>query len=322
MPVEELWAAHRRGTPLDELRSLPRTAEEWFYLAVLEHGQGNDEFAAAAAERAARERPDGAVYGETSRYLDRIRRGGAGGQVYDSGTAFTAFVRGGGNVGLYRATHEALRSCYGEHASLRLLDIGTGEGHGLLPALTSRVVEVELVEPAEERLARVTAELDRRGLGHRAHATTAAEFVDRAEADPRCSWGSWDLVQETFALLTLDRAERAELLRWLRPRVKGLAFAEFDVPDLGSGMEPPWFHYMVERYERGIREYNADRELVAQSFLVPVLLSTLGDDGGQRHHEQPIARWVDDLSAAGFAPEPPRPLFDYWWARAYLLRAS
>lgn len=322
MTVEKLWEAHQRGVPADELQSSASAAEEWCYLSVLAHSQGKHQLAAAAAGQAARRRPDSALYAEIAHYLARAHGDPAecGARVYDSAAAFTAFARGGGNVGLYRATHQALRSCYAGHPELRLLDLGTGEGHALLPALTPevavRVAEAELVEPAEDRLSLVVAELRRREIACRAHATTVQEFITRTDA------GAWDLAQETFALLTLSRSERAELFRWLRPRAGGLAFVEFDVPDLGAGLCPRWFRYMTERYERGIQEYDTDRELVAQSFLIPVLLSTLGDDGGQRHHEQPIERWSADLAEAGFTPEPPQLIFDYWWAPAYLLRAA
>jgi hypothetical protein len=131
-----------------------------------------------------------------------------------------------------------------------------------------------------------------------------------------------DLAQETFALMTLNRQDRAALFTWLRPRTERLVVVQFDVPDLGAGLEPRWFCYLVERYDHGIRQYDADRELVTQGFMVPVLLGVLGDDTHQQHHEQPIGWWADDLTTAGFAPAEPRRLYDYWWAPAYLLTAT
>jgi len=121
--------------------------------------------------------------------------------------------------------------------------------------------------------------------------------------------------------LTLSRADRVDLFTWLRPRAALLALIEFDVPELGHGLEPARFRYLIEAYERGLREYDGDRELVAQGFLVPVLLGTLAETD-QAHSEQPIERWVRDLIAAHFKPEQPRRIHDYWWAPAYLITAA
>jgi hypothetical protein len=316
LSLQDLWAAHRRGATIAELRPLARGGQESFYLAVLAHGHGDQPAAATLAGQAAREDADRVVYAETARYLDA--NGGAEVDVYASPEPFSAFATGGGNVGLYQAAHQALRSVYAGHAGLRLLDVGCGEGHALLPALaelSGEIAEVDAVEPAQQRLAVVAAELGRRGIRHRAHACTVQEFV--ARAGPQ----RWDLVQETFALLALTRDERVDLFRWLRPRTSRLALVEFDVPQLGSGLEPGRFRYLVDAYERGLREYDRERELVAQGFLVPVLLGTLADTGSA-HAEQPIRWWVDDLVAAGFEPAPPVHIHDYWWAPAYLIVAA
>jgi hypothetical protein len=311
MSIERIWAAYQHGAAVETLRALATKPEERFYLAMVANCSGDASAAAALAQQAAEQEPQHAVYVETARYL----RTGERSDVYGGPAAFTAFASGGGNVGLYRAVHTVLRVEFAAHQPDRLLDIGTGEGHGLLRALTPDVGHVEVIEPSEQRLAVVTADLTRRGIPHRAHAITAQQFMAGEH-------GPWDLVQETFALLALSRQDRIALFTWLRSRAKRLALVEFDVPDLGAGLEPRWFRYLVQRYDAGIREYDADRELVAQGFLVPVLLGVLGDSDHQQHHEQPIGRWVDDLAAAGFAPAIPRRLYDYWWAPAYLLTAS
>ena len=57
-------------------------------------------------------------------------------------------------------------------------------------------------------------------------------------------------------------------------------------------------------------------------FLVPLLLSTLCEDGGQEHAEQPIDWWVADVRSAGFAVDTPEPIFGYWWATAYFVRGT
>lgn len=312
MSIDRIWAAYREGAAPQTLLPLATEPTEVFYLAMVAHHAGEPSTALALAQQAAERDPGHAVYVETARYL----RDGGGTDVYARPEAFTAFASGGGNVGLYRAVHRALRSEYAEHRPARLLDVGTGEGHGLLPALTADVGHVDMVDPAEERLAIVTTDLTRRGIAHHAHPVTVQRFMADGHTGP------WDLVQETFALLTVSRQDRLAFFTWLRSRAKRLALVEFDVPDLGAGLDPRWFRHLIQRYDVGIREYDRDREPVAQGFLVPVLLGVLGDDKHQQHHEQPINLWVDDLTEAGFRPATPRRLHDYWWAPAYLLTAT
>lgn len=315
MSLDAIVAARSDGARGTDLASLARTAEEHFYLAMLATRDGDVVAATTLADRASRLDPDRVVYAESARYLTRLETGTAI-DVYATPEAFTAFASGGGNVGLYRATHHALRDEYAAHHPYRLLDIGTGEGHGLLPALTSEVGHVDFVEPSVPRGEIVAAELSRRGVSHRAYPMTAQELTRLADVGP------WDLTQETFAMLALGRQDRLRLFSWLRPRTKRLMIVEFDVPEPGTGLTAAWFRYVVERYERGLREYDRDRDLVAQGFLIPVLLGVLGDASHQQHHEQPIARWLEDLTTAGFQPDPPRHLYDYWWGPAYLITAA
>jgi hypothetical protein len=312
MTIESIWAAHRDGVDLESLVPKATTAEESFYLAMLAVQAGDDARAAGLAARAADLEPRHNVYVEAARYL----RAGHIADVYSGPAAFTAFASGGGNVALYRAVHDTLRRTYARERPARLLDIGTGEGHALLPSITGDVGHVELVEPSHDRLSLVTAELSRRGVPHRGHTVTIQQFMN--DAGER----SWNLVQETFALLTLARPDRLRLFQWLRPRARRLALVEFDVPDSNSGMQPPWFRHVVSRYNRGIGEYaGPQRDLVAQGFLIPVLFGVLGDEGHQQHHEQPIRSWLTDLRAAGFRVDA-TPLHDYWWAPAYVLHAT
>ncbi|HEX6075747.1 MAG TPA: class I SAM-dependent methyltransferase [Micromonosporaceae bacterium] len=314
MSLDAIAAASSDGARSADLTPLARTAEEHFYLAMLLTRDGDVTGAATLAEQASRLDRDRAVYAETARYLARLETGEPT-DVYATPEAFTAFASGGGNVGLYQATHRALRDLYAAQRPHRLLDIGTGEGHGLLPALTPDVSHVDFVEPSVPRGELVATKLASRNVSHRGYPMTAQQFTELADVGP------WDLVQETFALLALDRRDRLRLFGWLRARTKRLTLVEFDTPDAGLGLTPSWFRYVIERYERGVREYDQDRDLVAQGFLIPVLLGVLGDGSHQRHHEQPIARWIKDLAVTGFQPEPPRHLYDYWWGPAYLVSA-
>lgn len=215
MSVERIWEAHRDGAGLGALRPLATTPEETFYLAMVAHCTGDMRGGAALAQQAAELDPEQAVYAETARYLRADERR----DVYGATAAFTALASGGDNVGLYRAVHRALRAQYATHRPGRLLDIGTGEGHSLLGALTGDVGHVDVVEPSAQRLAVVAADLARRGVPHRAYAMTAQRFAAGPEAGPEA--GPWDLVQETFALMILSRQDRAALFGWLRPGPSG-----------------------------------------------------------------------------------------------------
>lgn len=150
-------------------------------------------------------------------YLDGDRDG----RVYDQPAAFTAFIRGGGNVGLYDAVTGALAARYRQWGVTSLVDIGSGDGRAVLPALAATpVAAVTLVEPSTALLdAALAAAPD----GVTGFAGDAAAFV--AAFDGRA-----DLTQSTFALHTLPHGDRSSMLSALRPHVTHLALAEFDVP--------------------------------------------------------------------------------------------
>lgn len=274
----------------------------------------NGDFAAAAdlAAAAAQAAPASLVYPAAATYLRRVSARGKA-EVYASGEAFAAFIRGGGNIPLYASTSAALRGIYAEYRRVGLLDIGVGDGMALLPALTPQVIQIDLVEPSAAMLAQARAALDARGVAYTAFNGTLQQFTDVG--------GIWELAQATFSLQSLDPLDRRIMLAWLRGHCARLLVAEFDTPDLGDILAPARIAHYVARYEQGLAEYADDGGLVAQGFLMPIFFGSFDRGAARTNYEQPIAAWEADLRAAGFARVERRPLYDYWWAPAYLLDA-
>jgi hypothetical protein len=243
-----------------------------------------------------------------------VRRHGKAG-VYVDGEAFAAFIRGGGNVGLYTAASDALRRVYADYESLRLFDIGVGDGMALLPALTDNIAHLDVLEPSTAMLSRTTAALDACGISYRAANTTLQDYVaagiDRA----------WDITQATWSLQSLPPVDRPEVFRWLRGHTSRLLVAEFDVPDFAENYGPERVQYVIERYRRGLAEYVGDGGQVAQGFLMPVLFGYFDPTAARTNWEGPIAGWVEALRAAGFETVRTHLLFAYFWADAYLIDA-
>jgi SAM-dependent methyltransferase len=245
---------------------------------------------------------------ELSKYL----AGEGSAPVYDQPRAFTAFIRGGGNVDLYRRLNTALAARYDSMRPESLLDIGCGDGLAVVPALAQASHapgRIDLVEPSASLLGKLRTQLS----GPHFWAETAESFLAHADR-------SWALTQSTFAMQALAPALRAEVLRLLRPRTGSLLLAEFDVPEFVEG-SPEHLDSLAARYERGIAEYGADASLVAQGFLLPVLLGVV--TGRQRvTWEHPAATWAAQLTAAGFTDVTIEPLADYWWSPAILITAT
>ncbi|MFB9905443.1 class I SAM-dependent methyltransferase [Allokutzneria oryzae] len=237
----------------------------------------------------------------------------ADGRVYDQPAAFRAFVRGGGNVELYRRLSQVLATGYDEVRPASLLDIGCGDGLAIAPALeaaTHEPARIDLVEPSAALL-----DLARQRIaGAHPWQETAQEFTARP-AEHR-----WDSAQATFSLHTMEPAVRAEVLRGLRERVDRLVVAEFDVPVLDEG-SPEHLESLAERYERGIAEYGEDASLVAQGFLLPVLLGQIVRGAVRSTWEQPAEQWRRQLTDAGFDQVEVAPLVSYWWSPAVVFTA-
>jgi SAM-dependent methyltransferase len=246
--------------------------------------------------------------------------GDHGGAVYDQSAAFTAFIRGGGNVPLYAAVAEALGHVYTAQLPARLLDIGCGDGTALIPALSRSAhipAHLDLIELSAALLEAAVAGLSAARIPAtvRAWPVTVQDFVAELPDE-----ASWPLVQSTFALHALPAEERLAALAELCPHVGLLAVAEFSVPDLPPG-RPEHLRFLAEAYERGLAEYDADRDLVAQGFLMPVLAGQLTPGAARATWEQPSWAWQRQLEQAGYTDVTIRPLYDYWSSPALLFTA-
>jgi ubiquinone/menaquinone biosynthesis C-methylase UbiE len=274
--------------------------------ALAAHRAGDHDQAAELAAQAGR--AGSSLADELRTYL----AGEGSASVYDRPSAFTAFIRGGGNVGLYRALSAALAARYDDTKPESLLDLGCGDGLAVVPALEQATHEpgrIDLVEPSAALLEGV----HERVPSAQCWQSTAQEFLARDDL-------GWDLTQSTFALQSIEPEQRAEVLRALQPRTGTLVLAEFDVPEFTEG-SPEHLRSLVERYERGVTEYGEDASLVAQGFLLPVLLGLVA--GQERTNwEHPAATWAEQLKTAGFTEVVVEPLADYWWSPAVLITAS
>jgi len=242
--------------------------------------------------------------------------------VYDAPAAFRAFIRGGGNGPLYRATSAALAAGYRRRQPTSLLEIGPGDGHALLPALDAAApnvpTSITLAEPSPALFEACRARLSASGFfldpgpGRTPQTVQAVLGVDPTRR--------WDLAESTFALHTLPPARRTEVLRELARRTEGVILAEFDVrlPALGTREH---LRELALRYERGLAEYHDERDLVGTGFLVPVLLGQVEPDAVRSTWEQSADDWVAQVSAAGFTGVNVEPLADYWWSPAFILAA-
>ena len=199
MPLETLWQRYADGGYAAVRDATPADADGCFYLALLAFAEGEPGCAARWATAAAERRPQSRVYTQAAAYLARVVEAGTA-RVYGDGTAFAAFIRGGGNVGLYAAVSAALRAIYDEYESLRLLDIGVGDGLALLPALTPAVTGLDLVEPSAAMLL-PRAPPWKHGIVHRPHPLTLGEFI-RTDGQR----GQWDVIQATWACNPSGRA--------------------------------------------------------------------------------------------------------------------
>lgn len=308
MSVQRVVGARVSGAVPAEV--VASDVESALYLAVWAWSVGDVVTAHRAAVRARRGDPEG----ELARLLVEFTSGDAGGGVYESPAAFRAFIRGGGNVGLYEAVAGVLREVYRRERPGSVLDVGAGDGLALLPALGGQRFRVGVVEPSAALLAETTAGLERLGVVHESWQVTAQEFV-AAHA------GRWDVVQSSFALQSLCEADKREVLSWICGHASRFVLVEFDVPEVDDVWDPVWFADCVARLERGLREYGTDRDLVGVGFVLPVVLGKFSATTPPANHEVSIARWRELLGEAGFGGIRVRRVADYWWRPAYAVEA-
>lgn len=314
--MEMLWDRYR-AAGLDAAAGVDAPSpDSTFYLALLAFSDERYAEAALFAARAAQAAPGDLLFQAAAAYLARVAREGKQ-NVYVSAEGFGAFIRGGGNVPLYRETSAALAGHYPE-APFDLLDIGVGDGLALLPALTPAVRRVTLVEPAAPLLDRSAAALAARGLPFDAFAGRLQELA----AEPAMAPRRWAIAQATFSLHSIPPAERPALLGWLRAHGDTLLLAEFDAPPMDQPLAPDIVRHVLERYHEGLAEYvGADFDTVVQGFLMPVLFGYVDRGVTRTTFEQPIAAWEALLREAGFARVERRLIYRYWWAPAWLLAA-
>lgn len=244
--------------------------------------------------------------------------------VYDRPAAFGAFIRGGGNVGLYEAVGAAWAALYAERQPASLLDIGCGDGMATVPALgrsTHLLGRLDLLEPSAPLLDGAMQALQAAGLAERMDVRSwpmnAQAFFSRLGGNDH-----WDLAQASFALQALPAGERTHLFAALRSRATAVALVEFNVPPEPES-RAEHVAALVQRYERGLAEYaGGQADLVGAGFLAPMLLGQLGPQRERRNWEQPASAWRVQLLEAGFRNVRVAPLTDYWWSPAFLMVAS
>lgn len=292
------------------------TPDENIRAALLAYGKGNCAVATQYAQAALDQSPHSRVFAEAVKYLNRVQHEGKS-NVYVSPEAFGAFIRGGGNVQLYENTSAALKRVYEQYDSLSLLDVGVGDGLALLPALTpvkARIRHLDVLEPSFVMLNKASDELNRRSIDHRAINATIQQFM---VASP----GKYDVIQSTYALQSIKPDERMRVLTWLKRHTSRPLVVEFDAPDFADMHDPQRVQYFVEHYERGLAEYAGDGGLVAQGFLMPVFFGGFDPGEARVNWEMPMADWVTQLHDAGFTDIRTEPIYDYWWAPAFLIDA-
>lgn len=314
--LEEIWDRYRSAGVDGAADIAAPSTEELCYLSLLAFSDERYSDAAAFADRAAQAAPGDLLYQAAAAHLARVVREGKR-NVYVSADGFTAFIRGGGNVPLYRETSAALASQYPTE-SFDLLDIGPGDGLALLPALTTAVRRVTLVEPAAPLLERCAGALAARGVEHEAFAGRLQDLV----ADPGMGSRRWAVAEATFCLHGVPPEERQALLGWVRGHCDTLLVAEFDAPRMDEPLSPGMARHVLARYREGLAEYaGPDFDTVAQGFLMPVLFGYVDRGATRTTFEHPIREWEAQLQGAGFARVVRRQLHRYWWAPAWLLVA-
>lgn len=314
MSLEQRWQIYQQAGYVAATATPPANALDAWYLAVLAFGQQDWTAATTYAQYAAHEQPHNLVFRHAALYLASLSQRDKP-NVYTMSDGFTAFIRGGGNIPLYAATSAALHRIYAQYSRLSLLDIGAGNGRALLPALSSAVHRLDVVEPAAALLDELKARLaEYGGMEQRLWNSTLQTWSHTTDDE-------WDLAQATYSLQSLPPDELAGMLRWLRQHTRRLIIVEFDVPDFSHMYAPERVQHMLARYEQGLAEYVDSGDLVAQGFLMPVLFGYFDPTAARTNYERPLAEWVRLCQQAGFGTVETQQLYTYWWAPAALIDA-
>jgi SAM-dependent methyltransferase len=236
--------------------------------------------------------------------------------VYADPVGFERFIGGGRNPELYRRTEVLLKELHAKASPTSVLDVGCGDGRVTAAVLGAGTQRIDLLEPSpallQTAIAAVSVPPARRSVVP--HNMTAAEFFDSSTVE-----AGWDLIQSTFAMHTMAPEGRMTVCRQIAMHTDYFVMVDFDVADFADG-SLSHAEYAATRYEVGLAEYAGD-EVVAQGFLMPVLIGQF-DPARQRHtFEQSVRRWTADLSSAGFVSIVATPVLDYWWAPAFCIEA-
>ncbi len=313
MSIEKIWKFYQESGSTEPPIHLAENGEDYCYLAILFYAQGDYCRAGKAAQESVVRSPHRVLFKEIAKAINRVKQDGKQ-NVYSCSAGFGRFIRGGGNVPLYEAVSRALHQCYSQYNSIRLLDIGTGDGRALLTAWHSAIRELTVVEPSTPLLKALESALIEKNVAYQAYCGRLQEFV--LEHD-----GKWDLAQATFSFQSIPLQERIELFRWLKNHSERFLLVEFNVEPAPYGLDPQRVWANLERFERGIAEYPND-ETVIQGFLMPVLLGFFDQSSARTNYEQPVQMWMEQLVAAGFKQIKSYKLYPYWWADAYLIDAA
>ena len=286
------------------------------YRAILSYREGFLEAARNYLGLALESNPRSLVASELDKYLAQKKSSGRD-AIYVTPNGFNRFIRGGGNIELYENLIQLLRRLNAQNNGLKLLDIGAGDGRALLPSLTANVDSVDIIEPSKQMLSGLCAALDERQINYRSFNDPLQEFV-REERE------RWDIIQATYSIHTIPIEERKTMLEWICRHGKTFVFTEFDIPEFASPCKPDSFRYYFEKYETGISEYEEgeERDVVAQEFLIPVLLGNLHKDDNRVTFEQTMDYWKSDLKSVGFQNIELTLISSYWWADSYFVKAT
>lgn len=280
--------------------------------------EGDIALAIQRLEEAQRNSAHTALLRELHQYLGQM----ASGAVYGLPLGFQAFIRGGGNRALYAAAGQALADAWQASFPAEVLDIGCGDGLAIQAALAKAnhlPQRFTLLEPQAAMLGQAQLLVTASGKEVTAVCASLEELTSGAPLQ------SWPLAQATFALQAVPPPQRAHSLAALASKVRELWVVEFDVPRFADRSDAH-LAYLAQRYPHGLGEYGSEASLVAQGFLMPVLVGQVlppGVAGGSPRStwEQPVADWQAELTGAGFREVHSRLLYRYWWADAWLIRA-